>query len=107
MPRRGLAVEPLNTGITHLLSNKHIFDCTCQLNEAGIKGFLKLRQGLPDSQIIKEIDEGDYDLIAVAAESYGEFVQRTWETGDALNKRYPLLVVKPEIPQPFIQERSY
>jgi nucleotide-binding universal stress UspA family protein len=111
-----LAVEPpqsgrssgkprISRGFTTLLSpestlSKHVADCACQLNNAGIKGFLKLRQGLPDSQIIKEIDEGDYDLIAVAAEAHGEFIQQTWGyvAGEKLNKRYPLLVVKPEIP---------
>ncbi len=111
-----LAVEPpqpgenkgkprISRGFTTLLSpestlNKHIADCACQLNDAGIKGFIKLRQGLPDSQIIKEIDEGDYDLIAVAAEAHGEFIQQTWGyiAGETLHKRYPLLVVKPEIP---------
>ena len=120
-----LAIEPaqsdrhrskprIGRGFSTLLSpestlSKHIAECARQLNDAGVRGFVKLRQGLPDSQIIKEIDEGDYDLIAVAAEAHGDFIQQTWgcSAGETLNKRYPLLVVKPEIPllpcQPALQ----
>ena len=43
-----------------------------------VEGFLRLRQGPPDWQVRREIAEGDYDLIAVAARSCPRWLR--WRT---------------------------
>jgi hypothetical protein len=67
------------------------------LNEAGVRGYLKLRQGSPDRQIADEVAEGVYDLIAIAAEAHGDFVQQVLAEVEhrALHVGRPVLIVKP------------
>ncbi len=92
-------------GLSVLLSplsgpGEHIFACAQRLDEAGVRGTLRLRQGHPERQIADEVAEGHYDLIAIAAEERGDFVQRVLSEieGRALHVDRPLLVVKPTIP---------
>ncbi len=73
----------------------HIYECARRLNEAGISGRLNLRQGPAPRQIADEIVEGNYDLIAIAAESKGEFVQAILDEVDHRQTRRPVLVLKP------------
>lgn len=96
-------VEPLQ-GISLLLSNdndagEHIASCKQRLGKAGIHGTLKLRQGPLESQIADEVGAGAYDLIAIAAEAHGEFVQRALQEieGRSLHTDLPILVIKPGI----------
>jgi nucleotide-binding universal stress UspA family protein len=72
---------------------EHITTCAQRLTEAGIKGYLKLRQGTSEQQIAEEVAQGQYDLITIAAEAHGDFVHRVLrqiETSSA-----PVLVIKP------------
>jgi nucleotide-binding universal stress UspA family protein len=78
------------------LLGKHILECARRLNEAGIKGYLRLRQGSPERQIAEEASQGEYDLIAIAAEATGEFVQRVLEEVGhrSPQSEHPVLIVK-------------
>lgn len=78
----------------------HVFECARQIDEAGVQGYLKLRQGPPHRQIADEIAEGSYDLIAIAAEAHGDFVQEVLREVEnrALHIERPVLVIKPAIP---------
>jgi nucleotide-binding universal stress UspA family protein len=40
-----------------------------RLAECQVQGTLRLRQGAPDQQICREVDEGDHDLIVMATRS--------------------------------------
>jgi nucleotide-binding universal stress UspA family protein len=75
---------------------RHILECVERLNEAGIEGYLKLRQGPPERQIAEEVSQGEYDLIAIAAEATGEFVQRVLEEvgNQSPQPGHPVLIVK-------------
>jgi nucleotide-binding universal stress UspA family protein len=72
---------------------KHVMACARRLTEAGIPGQLKLRQGESEREIAGEVGQGHYDLVTIAAEAHGDFVQRV------LNRlggsRQPVLVIKP------------
>ncbi len=91
--------------LTDLLSTEssfgsHITDCVQLLNDTKIAGRLKLRQGStphPEDEIAAEVLLGQYDLIAIAAEAYGDFVYRVLTTiQERDNKNQcPLLIVKP------------
>jgi nucleotide-binding universal stress UspA family protein len=73
---------------------QHVMACAQRLTEAGLRGQLKLRQGEPEQEIAGEIAQGDYDLVTIAAEAHGDFVQRVLSQMAAGN-RQPVLVVKP------------
>jgi hypothetical protein len=79
---------------------EHVFTCARRLNEAGVQGYLKLRQGHSERQIADEMAEGSYDLIAIAAEAHGDFVQQVLSEveGRAPHSNRPVLVIKPTIP---------
>jgi nucleotide-binding universal stress UspA family protein len=67
-------------GVAMLLSpdssmGEHVMACSQRLVAAGVAGNLKLRQGSPRDQIASEAADGDYDMIAIAAEAHGDFVQ--------------------------------
>jgi len=93
------------SNISDLLSTNssfgaHIEDCVNLLNEAHIPGQLKLRQGVtlnPEDEIATEASQDQYDLIAIAAEAYGDFVYNVLTSiqEHASVKRCPLLIVKP------------
>jgi nucleotide-binding universal stress UspA family protein len=76
---------------------EHIFECAKKLNEAGLRGTLRLRQGHPDCQIADEIAQEDYDLIVIAAEANGLFVQRVLQEVESrpLPRSHHVLVIKP------------
>jgi nucleotide-binding universal stress UspA family protein len=69
-----------------------------RLVEFGIEGTLRLRQGAPDWQIGREIAEGDYDLIALAAKSRCWWLR--WLEGDSVDPLLcrvdrPVLIARP------------
>ncbi len=95
-----------STGMPHGLANllstdsepgKHVMSCAHRLTAAGIDGRLKLRQGLPEQTIASEVSQGNYDLITIAAEAHGDFVQRVLRQVKNLspNNQQPVLVIKP------------
>lgn len=53
-----------------------IDDCLRRFQAGGTQTSLRLRQGDPVQQIADELEQGDYDLLVVAAEGVGEFVSR-------------------------------
>ncbi len=76
--------RPLVSDLALILSaqdkrHDHISDCRERLIAAGVGGRLKLRQGVALNGIADELCEQHYDLVAVAAEAYGSFVNRVWE----------------------------
>jgi len=92
-------------GLAMLLSNDneagdHVLDCVRRVRDAGLEGFLKLRQGILEAEIADEVAGGDYDLIAIAAEAHGEFVQQVLLELESrkLHEGRPILVLKPRIP---------
>jgi hypothetical protein len=58
---------------------------------------LKLRQGEPEVEIAGEVAQGSYDLVTIAAEAHGDFVQRVLVQIDRLaaSGQQPVLVIKP------------
>lgn len=89
-------------GLANLLSTdsepgKHVMSCTRRLTAAGINGQLKLCQGLTEQTIANEVSQGSYDLITIAAEAHGDFVQRVLRQVKSLSSNYqqPVLVIKP------------
>jgi nucleotide-binding universal stress UspA family protein len=72
---------------------KHVMGCVHRLTDAGIQGYLKLRQGEPEREIAGEVAQGSYDLVTIAAEAHGDFVQRVLNRLNGL--RQPVLVIKP------------
>lgn len=92
-------------GLGMLLSSEtepgsHVHKCGARLQAAGIKGYLKFRQGPADQQIADEIAEGSYDFIALAAEARGDFVERVLGKLESrsIYEGQPILVMKPSIP---------
>jgi nucleotide-binding universal stress UspA family protein len=76
--RRGV---PPSSGLSSMLQpddklGEHVAACARRLAEAGVQGTLKLCQGAPEQCIAGEIATGAYDLFVIAAEAYGDFVQR-------------------------------
>ncbi len=76
---------------------QHIMSCAHRLTEAGIKGQLKLHEGIPEQTIAQEVAVTGYDLITLAAEAHGDFVQRVIHHINQLpaNNQQPILVIKP------------
>lgn len=71
----------------------HIAECRRRLTELGINGRLKIRQQPLLTAIHDELAERSYDLVAIAAEAYGDFAQ---QVGDAIRSQTPaFLVIKP------------
>lgn len=69
-----------------------------RLVNSEIEGTLQLRQGPPDWQIRREVAEGDYDLIAIAAEDHGRWLRRL--LGEVVGSLLrwadrPVLIAKP------------
>ncbi len=55
---------------------EHILACTRRLTEVGIQGKLRLCQGVPEQQIAQQFIQGKADLLIIAAEAQGDFIQR-------------------------------
>lgn len=75
----------------------HVSACAGRLAAAGIPGSLKLRHGNAIEQIAVEVAIGDYDLLAVAVEAYGDFVQQVIAALDRLppDKQVNLFLSRP------------
>ena len=88
-------LEPQMTGDSrmHLLGA----DGLGRYQAGGTLTHLKLRQGGPVQQIADEYEQGNYDLLVLAAEGVGEFVGRVLAETDRRPGRGhgPVLVVKP------------
>ncbi len=89
-------------GLAPLLSpdsepGEHLAACARRLAEASVPGNLKLRQGMAEQQIAREVAQGNYDLITIAAEAHGDFVQRVLREieAQAPHDQRPVLVIKP------------
>jgi nucleotide-binding universal stress UspA family protein len=89
-------------GLANLISTEsepgeHVMSCARRLTAAGITGQLKLCQGSPEQTIASEVAQGNYDLITLAAEAHGDFVQRVLHQINHLpsNNQQPVLVIKP------------
>lgn len=90
---RGLA--PLLMAKTPL--GQHISDCCQRLTASHVMGILRLRQGLAEQEIAQEFVQDPYDLMVIAAEARGDFIQRVLAE---IEKRSPIrfnpiLVMKP------------
>jgi hypothetical protein len=75
----------------------HVASCTDAITAAGLVGELRLRQGTAECEIAEEIADGDYDLVAIAAEAYGDFVYLVLSEirSQARASTSPILIVKP------------
>ncbi|MFN8530211.1 MAG: universal stress protein [Anaerolineae bacterium] len=80
-------------------SSAHIARLTTHIADQRVPGALKLRQGDPITQIVRETTEHNYDVIVTAAEAYGSFIQRMIAALDSAHSRAAapcsLLVVRP------------
>jgi hypothetical protein len=90
----------LSHGLTALLdpdqeAAQHLARCTSLLVTAGILGYLKLCQGDPVQQIVTEYTKGQYSLLVITSEAFGEFVQQVIETLQSQTDHMAVLVVKP------------
>ncbi len=74
------------------LASAHIAECA-DLLPPTLESWLRLRQGLPFEQIAAEFTEGDYDLLAIAVETYGAFVHKIIQ---GVQNGKPILAVKPK-----------
>jgi hypothetical protein len=73
--------------------NTHITECRRRLSGANVAGRLKLRQGELLVAIRDELAERPYDLVAIAAEAYGDFAQQVSELVQESSPAF--LVIKP------------
>lgn len=76
---------------------EHMRNCLQQLGTNGVHAHLKLREGNPVEKIANETGDGDYDLLVIPAEGYGEFVGNVLEgvARHSRGVRCPVLVMKP------------
>ncbi len=90
--------KPLVSDLSSILMGQdkrqaHLAECRRQLAEAGIDGRLKLRQEALLTAIRSEVSEHPYDLVALAAEAYGDFAL---QVGELVRAQTPaFLVIKP------------
>jgi len=97
--------KPLVSDLTNILASApndrsagdkraaHIAECRRMLVDAGIEGRLKLRQQTLLGAISDELEESAYDLVAMAAEAYGDFAYQVWEL---IRSKIPaFLLIKP------------
>lgn len=94
----GETSKPVVSDLSHILlaqdrRKMHLDECRRFLNEAGIMGRLKIRQGEPLVAIRDELNDQHYDLVAIAAEAYGDFAQQVGEIVRTTPAAF--LVVKP------------
>jgi len=74
---------------------QHLLQCADQLVQAGIRGNLKLCQGNPIQQIASEFSQGQYGVLIITSEAYGDFVVEVIQTLDAESPDFAVLIVKP------------
>lgn len=99
-PTPQTAQARFNHSLTALLdpdqeAAQHIAHCTNLLVAAGIPGYLKLCQGDPVQQIVTEYIRGQYSLLVITSEAFGDFVQQIIETLQSQTQCAAVLVVKP------------
>jgi hypothetical protein len=90
--------KPLVSDLTSILAaqdkrHTHLMECRRMLTDSGIGGCLKLRQQTLLGAIQDELEVASYDLIAMAAEAYGEFAFQVWEL--IRSKSAAFLLIKP------------
>jgi hypothetical protein len=75
----------------------HLAACMQRLDRAGIKGQVRVRQGIPEMEIADEVALNRYSMIAIAAEANGDFVYRVLSAIQQTQTDSPsaILVVKP------------
>lgn len=76
---------------------QHLSECTQRLDAAGIRGYLKLCQGDPFVQIQTEFNAGQYSLLVIVSEAYGEFVATAVQTIQEAQHPHAILIVKPTL----------
>ena len=74
---------------------QHLAECTERLVNAGISGYLKLCQGDPIDQIVSEYSNGQYDLLVITSEAYGDFVQQVITRLQGQVQTASVLVIRP------------
>jgi nucleotide-binding universal stress UspA family protein len=76
---------------------EHIAACTRRLNDTGIQGRLRLCQGAPEPQIAHQFISETYNLLIIAAEAHGDFVQQVLRCiqQEAPSHDKAVLIVKP------------
>jgi len=90
--------KTLSSDLTGILTGQdkrhaHIAECRQTLNAAGVTGRLKIREGALLAVIQEELAENCYDLIAIAAEAYGDFAYQVWQIIHSGGAAF--LVIKP------------
>jgi len=74
---------------------QHLTECTNHLISAGIQGYLKLCQGDPIEQIVTEYGKGQYGLLVITSEAYGDFVQQVITKLQDRGQNAAVLVIRP------------
>ncbi len=90
--------KPLVSDLSSILMGQdkrqaHLAECRRQLLDAGIEGRLKLRQEALLTAIRSEVSEHRYNLVALAAEAYGDFALQVAELVRTQTPAF--LVIKP------------
>jgi len=88
--------SPLLSDFANLLSpnhSAHLTEYGQVLASVNVTGRVKIRQGVLEDVIVSELSERSYDMVAIAAEAYGDFVYRVLQrlNGNAC----AFLVIKP------------
>lgn len=71
----------------------HIAECRRTLAEAGIAGQLKIRQETLLAAVEHQLHDHRYDLVAMAAEAYGDFAHQIWNIVRGQSPAF--LIIKP------------
>jgi nucleotide-binding universal stress UspA family protein len=74
---------------------QHLSECTNRLVDVGITGYLKLCQGDPIEQIVTEYAKGQYGLLVITSEAYGDFVQQVITNLQSQGQSAAVLVIRP------------
>jgi hypothetical protein len=88
--------SPLISDFANLLLPNHptrLAEFGQVLASVGLKGKLKIRQGLLDMVVMSEITAQPYDFVAIATEAYGDFVYRVLQRLPDISASF--LIIKP------------
>jgi nucleotide-binding universal stress UspA family protein len=95
-------VDPTYGHLHQMLNGKgllweHVEGCLRRFGLNGLYPHLKLREGKLIQQIVVEVEEGNYDLLVIPAEGYGEFVTSVLAEVNqgSHGAQCPVLVMKP------------
>lgn len=99
LPLFNLTHWQANPHVANSLSKSHLESCLDGLTKANVSVSLRLRHGNPIDQLVTELSQGDYDLLAIAAEARGDFIQSLLARIDAAGvfPTQPILIVKPPV----------